>query len=771
MQHSGESVRVPERPRSGARGVAVLVVAREADAGALERTLGGIREQATGTVAAVELADLAQGYARALGDFANRFPDHDIVCMRAGVELPFAWDARLAKAAHASEDIAAAVSLCDVSPLHALADPERRAAAAAAWSLVDRTAYCMGARAYYEVPVLHPVCAYLRRDALGELAGLESGDADDAGTLNLLARRWKARGRLAVVCDYLYVGYDGSAIAGAPQADATEAAAFAMHNPLGALRRGVNEALPAGLPPVSTPALDARPVQLHIMHFWGGGLDKWVRDFGRADSARTNLILATYRIGELGGQRVVLYSDPDAKVPIRTWDMARPLRSTAVSSIEYAAILRQVIREFQVEALVVSSLIGHTLDALRQPLPTILVTHDFYPVCQSINPRLDGGCDCRPEDLGDCGKANPHYVTLGSPSAAEWTALRDAYVGIILERRLEMVVPSPSVEAAMKRLEPRLADLQMRVIPHGIEMIGEKRPAAALDPSGRLRLVVVGRLVENKGAELLKAAAPELAALADITLVGCGPHAMALARECGWIAIEEYRNEELPAILARIHPHAGILASVVPETFSYTLSELRALGIPPVATALGSFVDRIDDGVDGFLFEPNAAALVRTVRMLAAQPARLAQVAEAVALLPVRTTADMISDYDPLLPQGARPVARFEVGIGTDTALTEPYRHLQGAYAHLQGAYQQVAGAYAQTNAAYTVVNDEYRRVSGELDRLRTLCDRYSRELESLRVGLLWWRAPEAGRLVVELRQKMHAPAGARADETKEPKT
>lgn len=760
---------MPEAPVSAPRGVAVLVVAREGDAGALERTRDAIRTQSASPVAACEAADLTRGYAQALRDFAARFPGHDIACMRAGVDLPFAWDARLAKAAYASERIAAAVPLCDASALHALVDEANRALAAAAGPLVDRTAYCMGSRGYYEVPALHPVCVYLRHDAL---QFLEPGDADDAGTLNRLARRARAMGRASVLCDYIYVAYGGPAIAGAPLAEETEVAAFAMHHPLGSLRRGVNDALPGGLPPVSTPALDARPVQLHIMHFWGGGLDKWVRDFGRADHSRTNLILATYRIGERGGQRVVLYSDPDAKVPVRTWDIARPLRSTAAGSTEYLAILRQVIREFKVEALVVSSLIGHSLDALREPLPTIVVAHDFYPLCQAINPRLDADCPgCRSEDLAACGRANPHYVTLGSPSVEEWTALRDAYVGILLDRGIDMVVPSPSVAATMKRLEPRFDNLPMRVIPHGIEFAGASLPPAPLQPGDRMRLVVMGRLVENKGADLLRAAAGALSGFADVTLVGCGPHALPLARECGWTAIEQYRVEELPGILAAIRPHAGILASVVPETFSYTLSELRALGIPPVATALGSFVDRIADGVDGFLFEPDAAALAEKLRMLAAEPARLARVAGAVAKLPVRTTADMVSDYGALLPGGARQVARFDVGIGTETALTEPYRHIQQAYAHLQGAYQQVADAYAQLNAAYTHVDGEYRRAAAELEQLRGHCDEYSRELKALRVGVMWWRAPEAERLVEKLRSRIYAPVAIGTDGAKEPET
>jgi hypothetical protein len=139
-----------------------------------------------------------------------------------------------------------------------------------------------------------------------------------------------------VICDYLYVGYSGNGPAEAAAADDVEEAAFLQNHPLGGLRRAVNDAIHRGLPPVSAPGLDHRPVQLHIMHFWGGGLERWVRDFGRADPSRINMILTSYRIGESGGQRIVLYSDPAALIPVRTWDIAAD-RSTASSSISIDA--------------------------------------------------------------------------------------------------------------------------------------------------------------------------------------------------------------------------------------------------------------------------------------------------------------------------------------------------------------------------------------------------------------------------------------------------
>src|SRR5678816_1315560 len=102
---------------------------------------------------------------------------------------------------------------------------------------LDRTAYVMGARSYYEVPRPFAVCAYLRRDALDlALASLPAGKQDAQQMLDKLAARWTELGWSTVLCDYVYVPF--------PRVlDVTptfEENAFLQHHPLGALKRAVN---------------------------------------------------------------------------------------------------------------------------------------------------------------------------------------------------------------------------------------------------------------------------------------------------------------------------------------------------------------------------------------------------------------------------------------------------------------------------------------------------------------------------------------------------
>src|SRR4051794_21267235 len=93
-----------------------------------------------------------QDFAEGLRRVVCENPGRDVIVLSRGAVLPFMFDERLRKGAYAAASIAAAVPMCDVSPLYALVVDEPRPAAAADAIGVDRSAYCMGSRAYYEVP-------------------------------------------------------------------------------------------------------------------------------------------------------------------------------------------------------------------------------------------------------------------------------------------------------------------------------------------------------------------------------------------------------------------------------------------------------------------------------------------------------------------------------------------------------------------------------------------------------------------------------------------
>jgi len=87
-------------------------------------------------------------------------------------------------------------------------------------------------------------------------------------------------------------------------------------------------------------------------------------------------------------------------------------------------------------------------------------------------------------------------------------------------------------------------------------------------------------------------------------------------------------REKCASLLSRAR--ALIAPSEWPEPFGLVIAEAMAAGVPPVATARGSFVDMITDGVDGMLYPPgDLAALGDLLQMIERSPGHLAELGAA----------------------------------------------------------------------------------------------------------------------------------------------
>jgi hypothetical protein len=162
--------------------------------------------------------------------------------------------------------------------------------------------------------------------------------------------------------------------------------------------------------------------------------------------------------------------------------------------------------------------------------------------------------------------------------------------------------------------------------------------------------VVLGSLAPQKGRALLEQLWPLLAGRVELFLLGCDEDGECFRRQPGITVIPRFDRAELAGLMADIQPEVGLLLSIWPETFSYTLSELWLLGIPVVATALGSFADRIQDGANGFLCAPEAPAIAGRLLAIAADRACLTPIRARLDGFQHRPLAAMVADYHALLP-------------------------------------------------------------------------------------------------------------------------
>lgn len=401
--------------------------------------------------------------------------------------------------------------------------------------------------------------------------------------------------------------------------------------------------------PSGAPIPPRAAVRLHVAHSWGGGLGSWVRDFCEADASNQHLVLRSIGVPGAYGQRLALYLGTESTEPVRFWELALPIHATALTHLQYRAILREIVDEFGIDGVLVSSLIGHSLDALRSGLPTVVVTHDHHPFCIALFAYFDGECrQCDRGRLSSCIERNPGHRFFRGAIADDWMALRGAFCDAVLKHDLSLVAPSESVMQRWRALMPSLDGARWKVVAHGVLL----PTAVAFTPpaNGKLRLIILGRLSPEKGSDLLEELFPEIAEFAELTVLGCGDEAARIGRRRGVTAIASYSRDELPRLIAQARPHLGLQLSIVPETFGYTLSELWHCGVPVLACRVGSLADRVREGENGALVEPDATAIAGRLREFATQRDLLAKMSARLRSEAQPSCATMVARYAPLLP-------------------------------------------------------------------------------------------------------------------------
>ncbi|MFZ2235530.1 MAG: hypothetical protein WAV67_04035, partial [Dokdonella sp.] len=499
---------------------------------------------------------------------SSRYPNDDLAIVRSDSSLPPHSLVRLSHALHGS-DARAVGALDNLEPTRSPlpggessdADPDR----------IDAL-----------------VLAY------GEHRLIDSGDVSALLSLWIAETGCGKRRRLASV-NHVYVAAHGQTLRGPkPASDPRDPL---PPSPLAPLRRRMFEALDADdLPPPY--GVDGKPVLLHVMHGWGGGAQRWVDDLASAWTDVHHLVLIARGSSQrrIHGEWLELRDARGDAPPLLSVALPLPIADTAEHNAAWQSMFAAICRDYSVSAVVVSSLIGHSVGALRSGLPTLLMVHDHYPLWPLLHrdfgdPSLAFDAAQLKADL----KAKSFEFVSRDPQ--HWQGLRDAFVAAAIESKATLVAPSRSALNNELKLAPEFVALDGHVIAHGLAAWPNGTNASAAPPKrDRLRLVVVGRLRSGKGGDLLAAALSGLREHADLLLLGAGAAGHEFFGESGVHLVLDYDRADLPLRLADWAPDAALLLPTVAETYSYTYSELASLFVPVIATRVGALAERIDDG-------------------------------------------------------------------------------------------------------------------------------------------------------------------------------
>jgi len=239
-------------------------------------------------------------------------------------------------------------------------------------------------------------------------------------------------------------------------------------------------------------------------------------------------------------------------------------------------------------------LLNHPLSLLAKltgtGIPVVVSLHDYYFFCPDFHLHNCPG-------VHSCETCFPDRFK----GPAQYQELRRELLGGSLRNAAALVAPSASTARLMREVYP---DLNIKVIGHGIRGPEQIRQAADKLRSkrtrdGKIRFGMIGNLLPVKGIDVIFKVWPLVAkGAAELHIYGASDiQYIQRCKDLGIYYHGPYGEADLPQILSQID--VGVMPAQVKETFSYTLSEFFAGGIPVIGSDYGALGDRIESGVNG----------------------------------------------------------------------------------------------------------------------------------------------------------------------------
>ena len=634
------------------------------DASTAPATLGLLEEVARRGVRVVR-QDTNLGYTRTANHGLELAGTDDVVLLNSDTEVGPTWLQRLRWTAYSAADVATVSAVSDNAGAMSVPVPGRANdwPAHLTWDEVARGAArtVAGERRTWAVrtPTGHGFCLYVRRAAVDAVGGFDA-EAFGAGygEENDFCMRAGAVGMANLVAPHVLVRHARSQSFGQERREALAArgretvdrlhptytaevrawmageAMTGVHAELDGVRRSLGR------------ESEVHPRRLYVIHRAGGGTVATNGDLMAALAAHQDSFLleaddaVAVRLSHLRGGR---------PADLGGWAPETPFAVTDAWRQDYAEELARLLVGLDVELVHVRHLINQPLTTLPElctllGIPYVLSTHDFYMACPSVHlldeqVRFCGG-RCTPGE-GTCQLPTP-FVAAVPPLKHRWIRTWQERAEQVLAGAEAVVVTTESARTVLAGVYPHLADRMVR-IEHGREPLRQRVDPRQDRPRrpGPFRVLAPANWDLHKGRDYLSAIVRDTSPEIEWHVMGARSEQVE-----GAVVHGPYRRDQLPLLLDEVDPDVVGLFSVWPETYSHTLTEAWALGVPVVATDTGAFADRVG-ALGGGLLVPvdDAAAAARALLDLARDDHGAGLRARGTPTGGTRATVTMAEDY------------------------------------------------------------------------------------------------------------------------------
>lgn len=256
----------------------------------------------------------------------------------------------------------------------------------------------------------------------------------------------------------------------------------------------------------------------------------------------------------------------------------------------YRKLVSDIVNNYDISFVHIHHLKGHYFDAIdvfkEKKIKYTMSLHDFYCICPLITMFTNDGGYCNNFNTSKCNECIKENTNVHNNMIDNWRK-KWAYV---LENAEYIVAPSDSCKKTIQKV---YKNIDIEVIEHGIDL-KKMKMTATMDNSKNINVAIIGAIGIHKGMKLFDDVINK-SKYKNITfhLFGIIDSKDFNTRK-NFINHGKYKRNDIQKLVSDNKIDLICLMSMCPETYSYTLSEAVACGVPVIATNLGALNERIE---------------------------------------------------------------------------------------------------------------------------------------------------------------------------------
>ena len=309
---------------------------------------------------------------------------------------------------------------------------------------------------------------------------------------------------------------------------------------------------------------------------------------------------------------------------------------------EYKKMLENIIDSYHIHCIHIHHLKNHFFDITdvikEKKIYTMITLHDYYCVCPFINKIYKNEKYCDKPTIKMCNECI-HCMMENPIDIMSW---RENWKRLLTTAN-QIIVPSV---AAQKEIEKTYPDFTYDVMEHGID-IEKEFTDTTLGDTKKFNIAFVGAIGLHKGSRILK----DLIASKKLGHIRIHLFGKLDSYNYKWtrkfVDHGKYKREDLKKLVKQNKIKLVCLFSTWPETYSYTMTESIACGIPILAFDMGAIAERIHKYHLGWTISKTATTedIIKRIKEISEDKEGYNKVIQSINQYQIKTTKEMADEY------------------------------------------------------------------------------------------------------------------------------